>query len=86
MDQTGIAHEFFGWLRGFGYGVKGFLALGMALATVAAIVCIPQMFKAYLDYKKSTKETELEVKRLDSEIVDKVDRLMKIASKQEEDR
>jgi hypothetical protein len=84
MDQTAAAQGFFEWIRGFGYGARGFLALGMALATVSVIVCVPQMFKAYLDYKKSTKETELEVKRLDGEIVGKIERLMQDSSRQEE--
>ena len=39
------------WLIAFGSGPKGFLALAMVLFTVAAIFCLPQMFKALLVYK-----------------------------------
>lgn len=75
MNQAGLQNEFFTWLQGFGYGVKGFLALGMALAAAVIAWCVPKMFKALLEHRKDTRETKLETKRLDLEIVTKLEGL-----------
>jgi len=67
--------QFVGWFSSFGNGPTGLMALAMVLLAVVAIVCLPKMWKDYLEYRTSGKELEAKAKELDILLVEKVTRL-----------
>jgi hypothetical protein len=67
--------RFLGWVSGFGSGGAGLAALAIFLLAVVAVLCLPRMWKDYLDYKKSIKEIEPETKKLDILLIEKLDAL-----------
>lgn len=68
--------RFAAWVADFGNEATGLIALAMILLALVVAWCLPKMWKDLLDYKKSTKELEPEVKKIDLLITEKVERLL----------
>ena len=58
------SNGFWEWLQEFGSGWKGLLVLCLVLLAWILRGCIPEVYKARIDYKKFLKEHEEKMERL----------------------